>query len=344
MDNCFIIAEAGVNHNGSAELALELVGIAADAGADAIKFQTFTADKLVRKGAGKAEYQKQATGEGDQHSMLKKLEMSSELHLEIIKRCELLGIEFMSTAFDEDALDFLLAHGMKRIKIPSGEITNHPFIRHIASKNLAIILSTGMATMEEIIEAKAVIEDERTKCNFNESIEDVLTILHCTSNYPADPENVNLRAMNTIAEITMVPVGYSDHTLGIAVSTGAVALGAVVIEKHFSKSRELVGPDHRASLEPSELADLVSHIRIVSSALGSVEKKPTQSELPIRELVRRSITIDNNVTIGQVITKDDIVLMRPGSGILPKSIGDVVGMTAVRDLTSGETLKWSDIK
>lgn len=339
----FVIAEAGVNHNGSRELALELVDIAADAGADAVKFQTFTADKLVRKGAEKAEYQKLATGDGDQHSMLKKLEMSPALHQELIERCKLRGIEFMSTAFDEEALDFLLSHGMQRIKIPSGEITNLPFIRYISAKNVPIILSTGMATMDEIIEAKAVIEDERRKCGFKEPIEHVLTILHCTSNYPAAPEDVNLRAMSTIAEIVKLPVGYSDHTLGIAVSTGAIALGATVIEKHFSKSRDLPGPDHKASLEPSELADLVSHIRIMSKALGSTEKIPTASELPVRELVRRSVTIDKEVKAGQVISQDDIVLMRPGTGILPKFIDDVIGMVAVRNLSPGETLDWSDI-
>lgn len=344
MSDCFIIAEAGVNHNGSRELALELVRIAADSGADAIKFQTFSADKLVRKGAGKAEYQKQATGEGDQHSMLKKLEMSSELHLELIELCDLLNIEFMSTAFDNDSLDFLLAHGMKRIKIPSGEITNHPFIRYVAAQDKSVIMSTGMATLDEIMEAKSVIENERIKLNLNAPIGDILTILHCTSNYPAEAQDVNLSAMNTIADITKMPVGYSDHTLGIAVSTGAVALGATIIEKHFSKSRDLPGPDHKASLEPDELASLVSNIRTMSMALGSIEKKPTQSELPIRELVRRSVTVDRYVEAGQTISKSDIVLMRPGTGILPKYMDNVIGMVAVRDLSPGETLNWSDIK
>ena len=342
--NCFIIAEAGVNHNGSRELALELVDIAADAGADAVKFQTFKADKLVRKGAEKAEYQKRETGEGDQHSMLQKLEMSEELHRELIERCEQRNIEFMSTAFDEEALDFLLAHDMKRIKIPSGEITNHPFIRFIASKNVPIIMSTGMATMDEIEEAKLVIQSEREICGFTDALEDTLTILHCTSNYPALPEDVNLKAMNTIAEVTGMPIGYSDHTLGIAVSTGATAMGATVIEKHFSKSRELPGPDHKASLEPSELNELVNHIRIITKALGSSEKAPTESELPVRKLVRRSVTVDKNVKLGQLITENDVVLMRPGTGILPKSINDVIGMVAVRDLSIGETLNWSDIK
>lgn len=339
----FIIAEAGVNHNGSAKLAIELVDIAADSGADAIKFQTFSADKLVRQGAQKAEYQKAATGDGDQHSMLKKLEMSQELHQKLILRCEERGIEFMSTAFDEEALDFLLQHGMKRIKIPSGEITNFPFIRHIASKNVPIIMSTGMATIDEIVEAKDIIITTREQCGHIEPIDQVLTILHCTSNYPAAPEDVNLSAMNTIKSVTNVPIGYSDHTLGISVSTGAVALGAIVIEKHFSKSRDLPGPDHKASLEPKELKELVSNIRTVSKSLGSSEKKPTLTELPVRELVRRSVTVDNDLKAGQIISKDDLVLMRPGTGILPKFIDDVVGKVACKDINSGSTLNWSDI-
>jgi len=344
MSNCFIIAEAGVNHNGSRELALELVDIAAEAGADAVKFQTFKADKLVRKGAEKADYQKKATGNGDQHSMLQKLEMSEKLHQELIERCELRSIEFMSTAFDEEALNFLLAHDMKRIKIPSGEITNHAFIRFIASKNVPIIMSTGMATIDEIEEAKLVIKDERDSCGFKDNLEGILTILHCTSNYPAMPEDVNLRAMNTIAEVTGMPIGYSDHTLGIAVSTGAAAMGALVIEKHFSKSRDLPGPDHKASLEPSELTELVKNIRVISKALGSTNKAPTESELPVRQLVRRSVTVDQNIKAGQLITKEDVVLMRPGTGILPKQLNDVIGMTAARDIQAGETLNWSDIK
>jgi N,N'-diacetyllegionaminate synthase len=270
--------------------------------------------------------------------------MSEELHRELIERCELRNIEFMSTAFDEEALDFLLFHDMKRIKIPSGEITNHAFIRFIASKNLPIIMSTGMATIDEIEEAKSVIQSERRNCAFTDPLENILTILHCTSNYPALPEDVNLKAMNTIAEVTGMPIGYSDHTLGIAVSTGATAMGATVIEKHFSKSRGLPGPDHKASLEPEELNELVKNIRIITKALGSSKKAPTESELPVRQLVRRSVTVDQNIKAGQLISKEDVVLMRPGTGIFPKNLDDVIGMTAVRDISSGETLNWSDIK
>ena len=344
MEKCFIIAEAGVNHNGSSELAIELVDIAAFAGVDAIKFQTFKADNVVQKGTEKADYQKQETDDGDQYSMLKKLEMSEELHRKLIERCKLRNIEFMSTAFDEKALDFLLNHGMGRIKISSGEITNHPFIRYIASKNVPIIMSTGMATMEEIEEAKMVIENERNKCGYKEALKSKLTILHCTSNYPALPEDVNLKAMCTIAKITGVPVGYSDHTLGIAVSTGAVAMGAIVIEKHFSKSRDMPGPDHKASLEPGELKELVSSIRTITQALGSSKKAPTESELPIRNLVRRSVSVSRNVKKGDIITADDITLKRPGIGILPKSFNEVVGKQAIENLSAGDTLNWSQLK
>jgi N,N'-diacetyllegionaminate synthase len=342
--SCFVIAEAGVNHNGSEELALELVQIAAKAGADAIKFQTFSADKLVRRGAEKAEYQKKGTGNGDQYSMLKKLEMSLQMHISLIKKCEELNIEFMSTAFDEGALDFLLSHGMQRIKVPSGEITNYIFIRYIASKNLPIILSTGMSTMEEVLDAKKIIEEERADKGFGEPIDKVLTILHCTSNYPTEAESVNLRAMDTIAKVTQVPIGYSDHTLGIAVSTAAVALGAQVIEKHFSLSCDLPGPDHKASLEPNQLSDLVKNVRLVEKALGSAVKEPTTSELPVRELVRRSVTVDRNIKAGATISVRDLVLMRPGNGILPKYIDQLVGKEVIRNLSIGETLQWSDIK
>jgi N,N'-diacetyllegionaminate synthase len=265
----FIIAEAGVNHNGSDELALQLVDAAARCGADAVKFQTFSADKLVRPGAEKAEYQKRETGDGDQHAMLKALEMSDPLHINLVNRCKSLGLEFMSTPFDEDAVDFLLNLGMKRIKVPSGEITNEPFLRFLAAKGVPLIVSTGMATMDEIKRAVEVITAARQDAGHTAPLPDCLTILHCTSNYPAKCSDVNLRAMQTIADETGVLVGYSDHTLGLAVSTAAVALGAKVIEKHFTLDRDLPGPDHKASLTPDELAQLVRQIRDVETALGS---------------------------------------------------------------------------
>ncbi len=342
-DRCFVIAEAGVNHNGDEQLALALVETAARCGADAVKFQTFSADKLVRPGAEKAEYQKQATGAGDQYAMLKALEMSPALHRRLFARCSELGIEFMSTPFDEQAADFLLDLGMQRIKIPSGEITNTPFLAYLAEKGRPLILSTGMANLEEIREAVAVIRAARERAGLTAPLAEAMTILHCTSNYPAQCGDVNLRAMHTIAQATGLPVGYSDHTLGLAVSTAAVAMGAVVIEKHFTLDRALPGPDHQASLSPEELAQLVRQIRDVEQALGLPEKQPTASELPVRALVRRSVTSARPLVVGAVIGEADIALLRPGTGIAPCDLQQVVGKTAARDIPAGTTLQWSDL-
>lgn len=340
----FFIAEAGVNHNGNDEMALQLVEAAARCGADAVKFQTFSADKLVRKGAEKAEYQKRETGEGDQYSMLKQLEMSEALHRKLLVRCNERGIEFMSTPFDDEAADFLIALGMRHIKIPSGEITNHPFLAHLATKNVPMILSTGMATLDEIHEAIGVIRSVRQQLGFTAPLESMLTVLHCTSNYPAALENVNLRAMTTIAQATGLPVGYSDHTAGIAVSVAAVAMGATVIEKHFTLDRNLPGPDHKASLEPDELTEMIARIRDVERALGSPVKQPNASELPVRELVRRSVTLVRDMKAGQAITRDDVALMRPGNGIAPKELAAVIGRRVARNIDTGVTLQWADLQ
>lgn len=340
----FFIAEAGVNHNGDESLALKLVEVAKECGADAVKFQTFSADKLVCKGAEKAEYQKRATGDGDQHAMLKALEMSDDLHHKLVKRCKELDIEFMSTPFDEDAADFLVSIGMRHIKIPSGEITNHPFLKFLAQKDIPLILSTGMSTLDEINAAVSVIAAERFINGFISPIEEILTILHCTSNYPADTKDVNLRAMQTIAKSTGLPVGYSDHTLGSAVSTAAVALGAAIIEKHFTVDKNLPGPDHKASLTPFELKELIKQIRDVEYALGSSIKEPTQSELPVRALVRRSLTIVKSLKSGMKISADDVAILRPGTGILPSELTIVLGKKVIRDISSGTTLQWSDLE
>jgi N,N'-diacetyllegionaminate synthase len=339
----FIIAEAGVNHNGDEKMALALVEAAAKSGADAVKFQTFSADKLTRKGAAKAEYQKQATGDGDQHDMLKALEMSQQLHDTLFAHCTKLGIEFMSTAFDEEALDFLVALGIRRIKVPSGEITNVPFLRHMAGKGLPLIVSTGMADIDEVVAAVDVIRRTREAQGLAEPLAEMVTILHCTSNYPTDPVDVNLRAMATIARATGLPVGYSDHTLGLAVSTAAVALGATVIEKHFTLDNRLPGPDHKASLEPQQLTDLVRQIRDVEAALGSDIKAPTASELPVRDLVRRSVTAVRPIAAGAAVGRDDITLLRPGSGIQPVDFDKVIGRRSARGIAAGETLNWSDL-
>jgi N,N'-diacetyllegionaminate synthase len=340
----FIIAEAGVNHNGNEELALQLVDTAAACGADAVKFQTFSADKLVRAGAAKAAYQQRATGDGDQHEMLKALEMSEALHHQLVQRCQALGIEFMSTPFDTDAADFLLQLGMKRIKVPSGEITNEPFLQFLAAKGVPLIVSTGMATLEEIETAVRVIGEARGKAGFGGELADSLTILHCTSNYPAECSDVNLRAMQTIGKATGMPVGYSDHTLGVAVSTAAVALGATVIEKHFTLDRNLAGPDHKASLTPAELTTLIQQIRDVEMALGSAVKAPTASEWPIRALVRRSVTTTRPVAAGERFSDEHLVLLRPGDGIAPGELKRVVGRRASRDIPAGVTLQWQDVE
>ncbi|MDB5790414.1 MAG: neuB [Massilia sp.] len=339
----FIIAEAGVNHNGNDDMALQLVDTAAACGADAVKFQTFSAAKLVRAGAEKAEYQQRATGSGDQYSMLKALEMSPELHHRLVARCTALGIEFMSTPFDAEAADFLLGLGMKRVKVPSGEITNIPFLKFLASKGAPLIVSTGMATLDEIKIAVRTIAEARQQAGFGGDLADALTILHCTSNYPAKCSDVNLRAMQTIAAETGMPIGYSDHTLGLAVSTAAVALGARVIEKHFTLDRELPGPDHKASLTPAELKALVGQIRDVEMALGSNVKAPTESELPIRELVRRSVTTTRALEAGDTLGADDVVLLRPGTGIPPADMEKIAGKKALRALAAGTTLQWQDL-
>lgn len=336
----FIIAEAGVNHNGQDDLAYTLVDKAFEAGADAIKFQTFSADKVVQKSAAKAQYQQAATGGGSQYDMLKKLEMSPELHEGLMAHCAKLGIEFMSTPFDADSADFLVTHGMKHMKIPSGEITNHVFLRHLAGLGVPLILSTGMATTDEITEAVDVLH---AHWSGTEALEDTLTILHCTSNYPTAPEHVNLRAMATIGTLTGMPIGYSDHTLGIAVCPAAVALGAQVLEKHFTLDRKMEGPDHKASLEPDELKAMIDHVRIIEAALGSAEKGPTETEHEMRVLARRSIAAGRNIPAGTTLSADDLVLLRPATGILPKHYDSIIGRQTTRAITAGDTLQWDAV-
>lgn len=340
----FIIAEAGVNHNGREDLAYALVEAAAESGADAVKFQTFSADRLVRQGAATADYQQRQTGSNDQHSLLKTLELPLPLHEGLFRRCAELGIEFMSTPFDVESADFLAQLGMRRFKIPSGEITNEPFLAHLASYGRPLILSTGMADMDEIARAIEVIGQARNDAGLQTVGADDLTILHCTSNYPAAYGDVNLRAMATIAQATGLPVGYSDHSLGVAVSTAAVALGAVVIEKHFTTDPDLPGPDHRASLTIKELVTMVNQIRAVEMALGSTEKRPTESEIPVRALVRRSVTTLRPISAGVAITPEDIGLLRPGNGILPRERANIIGKRVRHAVNAGTTLQWSDIE
>ena len=343
MASCFFIAEAGVNHNGSLDHALALVEVAAKAGADAVKFQTFTADKLVQKGAAKADYQIETTGDGDQYSLLKALELTDDMHRAIVAHCARFEIEFMSTAFDEEAADYLEGLGMRRFKVPSGEITNHPLLVHLAKKNLPMILSTGMCHLQDVEEAVAVIKQTRQHCGFSAPLSEMLSVLHCTSNYPAQMAHVNLRAMDSMAQALSLPIGYSDHTEGILISPAAVARGAVIIEKHFTLDRDMEGPDHRASITPEELGKLVSDIRQITLALGDGIKQPFDSELQARQLVRKSISYRYTYAAGTVITEDDLIMLRPGDGIQPKQLSEVVGRRLCKDVAAGTMVDWEDL-
>ncbi len=320
-----IIAEAGVNHNGDLTLARQLVRAAATAGADMVKFQTFTADALVTENAEMADYQKLNTGLAEsQHAMIRRLELSRADHDALIKECSAAGIQFFSTGFDAGSLDLLEELGLDRFKVPSGELTNLPLLRHIAAKRKPVILSTGMATSAEIGEALDVFLAAGLP-------RDDITVLHCTTQYPAPMDAVNLRAMLSIAEEFSVPVGYSDHTLGTEVAIAAVALGATVIEKHFTLDRTLPGPDHAASLEPDELAAMVSAIRNVETAMaGDGVKRPSPSELPNIAIARRSIVAARAISAGEVLDERNLTTKRPGTGISPMRWDDIVGQVAPR--------------
>lgn len=331
VERCFIVAEAGVNHNGSEPMAVRLVEQAAACGADAVKFQTFDAEALAAPGAATADYQQRNTGHADQLAMLRALELPRDAYPRLKRRADALGVEFMSTPFDLPSARLLVELGMRRLKVPSGEITNLPFLAALAEFGLPLIISTGMADMQEVADAVGVVGTSR------------LTLLHCTSNYPARNEDVNLRAMASLRERFSVPVGYSDHTEGTAIAVAAVALGATVIEKHFTLDRELPGPDHKASLEPAVLGRMVQEIRAVEASLGDGVKAPRPAELPVRELVRRSVTLRRSRRAGERFEKDDLVLLRPGRGIAPKDLDRVVGRRAARDLPAGAVLSWEDL-
>ena len=319
-DHIFIIAEAGVNHNGSIVLAKQLIEVAANADADAVKFQTFIAEEVVSTDAPKAEYQKQTTDSSEsQLDMIKKLELSKEDHQELMDYANHKNIMFLSTPFDERSVDLLVELGVPLIKISSGEITNHPFLKYIAKKGLPIILSTGMSTLKEVAEAVLVIKEAGCKD---------LTLLHCTSNYPARVEDCNLLAMKTMEDAFDVPVGYSDHTPGIYVPLAAAAMGACVIEKHFTLDKNLPGPDHRASLEPADLEEMVRGIRLVEKARGSSVKAPVESELEVRDVARRSIVSKVDIPAGAIITEDMLAFKRPGTGVAPKDISTILGKKA----------------
>ncbi len=330
-----IIAEAGVNHNGSIELAKKLIEAAALAGADFIKFQTFKASNLVSKSAKKAEYQKNNIGDGDdsQLTMLKKLEMSETMHHELVAHCKKCGIQFLSTGFDKESIDFLDSIGIPFFKIPSGEITNKPYLKHIAQKGKPIILSTGMAELDEINDALAVLIE-------NGIPKEQITVLHCNTEYPTPMEDVNLKAMWHIHDELEVEIGYSDHTNGIEVPIAAVALGATVIEKHFTLDHNLPGPDHKASLEPDELKAMVKAIRNIEKAIsGSGKKEPSPSEIKNKDIARKSIVTACTIKRGEVFTESNLTVKRPGNGISPMHWNEVIGLKAIRDFSEDELIE-----
>ncbi len=334
-DRTFIIAEAGVNHNGSMELALRLVDAASQAGADAVKFQTFKAEKLVRKDAEKAAYQKKSTGaEESQYEMLKKLELAEKDFVDLKVYCDRKGIMFLSSAFDGESAEFLNSTGMAMFKIPSGEITNLPYLRKIGSFGKPVILSTGMSYLYEVADAVAVFD----ACGLPRQ---ELSILHCSTEYPALFHEVNLKAMHTMLEaFPDVTIGYSDHTPGIEIPIAAVALGAKVIEKHFTLDRNMHGPDHKASLEPDELAAMVSSIRNTEAAAGNGIKVPCPSELPNRLIVRKSIVARTSIKKDEVFSSGNLTVKRPGNGISPMMWNRVIGQAAKRDYNADDEIEF----
>ncbi len=329
---CFVIAEAGVNHNGDIGLARRLVEVAVKAGADAVKFQTFKAEQLVTPDAPKADYQLQATSRAEsQFEMLRRLELSQEAHRELFGYCRQRGILFMSTPFDEESVDLLEELGVPIFKIPSGEITNLPFLAHVASKGKPMIVSTGMSYLDEVKAAMRAIEEAGNTS---------LVLLHCVSTYPADPADANLHAMRAMSRNFNVPVGYSDHTPGIEVALAAVALGACVIEKHITLDRKLPGPDHQASLEPDELAALVRGVRVVEKALGHGRKEPAAGEIGMAAVVRKSLVATRDIPRGTVLAEDHIATKRPGGGLSPELRSQIVGRKAKTDISAGTALTW----
>ena len=330
MGRTLIIAEAGVNHNGSLEMAKKLVNVAKACGADVVKFQTAKLDSLVSKSAHMAEYQKKNIGiEESQKDMLKKLLLDFDEFIELADYCKNVGIGFLSTQFDIDSINFL--NDIQDIwKVPSGEITNYPYLVEIGKTSKKVILSTGMAEINEISSAIKVLEDNGTKD---------ITVLHCTTEYPTPIKDVNLRAMNTMRDTFGYPVGYSDHTQGIEVDLAAVALGATVIEKHFTLDRNLQGPDHKASLEPDELKTMVDGIRKIELALGTGVKKPSESEIKNRLVARKSIVAKKAIKAGDILTDENITTKRPGSGVNPMKWNEVLGTKAIRDFEEDELIE-----
>ena len=346
----FIVAEAGVNHNGSLETAKKLIDVSVQAGADAVKFQTFKAGKLVTTNADKARYQIENTGTNEsQIEMLRQLELPPNAHKDLFAYCRQKNILFLSTLFDEESVDMLDDLGMEIFKISSGEITNKPLIQYIASKKKPIILSTGMSYLGEVEKAIGWINeiwDKYKPLNYPSThpLINPLTILHCVSSYPARMEDANLRAIKTMEMAFGLPVGYSDHTMGIEAAIAAVAIGAKVIERHFTLDREMEGPDHKASLEPEEIEAMVTAIRNVERAMGDGIKKPTKMENDLKNTVRRSLVTAKEIKAGETISPDDIVIKRPGTGIPAEFKDKVVGMKPGSDISVDSVIKWEDLK
>lgn len=321
---CYIIAEAGVNHNGDAALARRIIDAAAEAGADAVKFQTFYADELVSRTARKARYQIENTADdGSQYDMLKALELADADYAALHRHAAERGIDFLSTPFSERAADLLERIGVTAYKVSSGDLTHLPLLRHIARKGRPVILSSGMATLAEIEEGIEALRSEGC---------DEISVLHCVSNYPAAPADCNLAAMGTIARAFGVPVGWSDHTEGEAISLAAVARGARIIEKHITLDRDLPGPDHRASMEPADFTRFVANVRAVESAIGNGLKVPTPAEVETAKLGRRSVVTTRALTAGAVLTRADVAIKRPGTGIAPRFLPYVLGRRLAQDL------------
>ena len=323
MEHVCIIAEAGVNHNGSLALAKEMAVVAKDAGADYIKFQTFVPEKLVSRYARKAEYQKKTSGENEsQLQMLKKLSLTNEDFIELNDYCHKIGIGFASTPFDMDSIEFLEKFDMDFWKIPSGEVTNLPYLETIAKTGRNVIMSTGMCDMHEINTAIKILEDNGTQN---------IVLLHCNTQYPTPYQHVNLAAMHTIATETGKEVGYSDHTCGIEVPIAAVAMGAKVIEKHFTLDKYMEGPDHKASLDPQELRTMVSSIRNIEMAFGNGLKEPSESEIENKLIARKSIVAATNIRKGDIFTTENLAVKRPGNGISPIRVYEILGRKAIRN-------------
>ncbi len=332
-----IIAEAGVNHNGNMEMAKQLIDVAADSGANYVKFQTFKTENLVSAVAKKAEYQTKTTNGDSQFEMLKKLELSVEQHHELIAYCKQKNIQFLSTAFDLESIDLLNSLGINLFKIPSGEITNLPYLKKIGALNKQVIVSTGMCVMSEIEDAIDVL----VKAGTNRG---GISLLHCTTDYPTAMKDVNLNAMLAIQKKLNIPVGYSDHTLGIEVPISAVAMGAIIIEKHFTLDKNLPGPDHKASLEPVELKAMINAIRNIEKALGASEKQPSETEKKNMLVARKSIHLVKNLAKNHVITESDLIMKRPGDGISPMLLNQVIGKKLKSDLVTEHKLNWEDMQ